>query len=214
MNDSSTTLYLVRHGETQWNLEHRFQGQKDSPLSPRGIKQINTLGPYFEKNHIDALYSSDLGRAMTTANIISQVTGLQVEALKALRERCFGIFEGLTHEPAREIQPQLFDQWRSGSMDVKVPGGESRQEMLDRVLPALYQIIDQHPGQKVAIVSHGGTLSALWRFLEPSRPESDGFSIPNASISTLSGQHKKLLVLKWSEINHLKGLKSLDDPSI
>jgi 2,3-bisphosphoglycerate-dependent phosphoglycerate mutase len=214
MADSTTTLYLVRHGETLWNLEHRFQGQKDSPLSPHGEEQVKCLAPFFMDHPIDALYSSDLGRAMATSKVIEKATGKESQALSAWRERCFGIFEGLTHGPAREKDPESFDLWRSGSMDVKVSEGESRREMLTRVLSSVSELLSRHPGEKIAIVSHGGTLSALWRYLEPDRHESEGFSIPNASISTLLGNDGELKVQEWSTITHLQGLKSLDDPSI
>lgn len=210
----TTTLFLVRHGETLWNLEHRFQGQKDSPLSERGRQQVSCLAPYFSNQPIDALYSSDLGRALTTAKVIEETTGHVVLPTASWRERCFGVFEGLTHAPAREMNPEVFDRWRSGAMDVKVPGGESRQEMLKRVLSSLEEILEKHAGGRVAIVSHGGTLSALWRYLEPSRKESQGFSIPNASISTLLARGNKLEVVQWSDTEHLEGLTSLDDPSI
>ena len=200
----ATHFYLIRHGETVWNLENRFQGQKDSPLSQKGLQQASQLGEHFKRLDVQALYSSDLGRAVLTAEPIAASKALPLKTLTALRERSFGVFEGRCREEARAENPKAFEAWNLGSFSDVVPGGESRQSLCERVIGALESIAATHQQQSVAVVTHGGVLSSLWRYFEPSRPEKQGFLIPNGSVSQLNytdqGQWQ---ALNWSKVDHL-----------
>jgi 2,3-bisphosphoglycerate-dependent phosphoglycerate mutase len=206
-----TLFYVIRHGETLWNLEGRFQGQLDSDLSPLGYQQIEALQKHFDTLHLDALYSSDLGRAHKTAQAIASHKALHIELDPRLRERSFGIFEGMLREEARQKAPESYEAWTSGTFGEVVPGGESRKTLCERVITALEHIATKHPQQAVGIVTHGGVLASLWRALEPDRSEERGFSVPNASISQLIFESGSWRIVEWSNINHLKGLQTLDD---
>ena len=206
-----STIYLIRHGETLWNLEGRFQGQLDSDLSPLGYQQVEALREHFANVHIDAVYSSDLGRALKTAAVIGEVHGLKVLEAVELRERSFGIFEGMLRSEAEARAQDAYEAWSSGTFGEVVPGAESRKTMCQRVINCLNTIAERHPQQSVVVLTHGGVLSALWRVLEPDRTEKDGFSIPNASISRAICEKEKWQILEWSNVDHLKGLSSMDD---
>ncbi len=199
-----THFFLIRHGETVWNLENRFQGQKDSPLSDKGRQQAQQLGQHFKQIDIQALYSSDLGRAIGTAEPIAASKSLPLQTMISLRERSFGIFEGRCREEARAENPKAFEAWNLGSFSEVVPGGESRQNLCERVIEGLQNIAAAHQQQSVAVVTHGGVLSSLWRYFEPSRQEQQGFLIPNGSISQLSfSDQGQWQVLNWSRVDHL-----------
>ena len=204
-----STIYLIRHVETLWNLEGRFQGQLDSDLSPLGYQQVEVLREHFANVHLDAVYSSDLGRALKTAAVIGEVHGLKVLEAVELRERSFGIFEGMLRSEAEARAPESYEAWSSGTFGEVVPGAESRKTMCTRVLKCLNTIAEIHPLQSVAVVTHGGVLSALWRVLEPDGMGKEGISIPNASISRAIYEKEKWKVLEWSNVDHLKGLSSM-----
>jgi broad specificity phosphatase PhoE len=150
-----TTILLVRHGETDWNLQRRLQGHADTPLNDRGREQARDLAAELADEPIDAVYSSDLVRAHETARIVAEVHGLDVTAIDDLRERHFGTWEGLSDD---EIHAR-FPEAATGALG----DGETREEMARRVFDALQRIADSHPGGRVLVVSHGGPLRAVLR---------------------------------------------------
>jgi probable phosphoglycerate mutase len=156
----STTLLLVRHGETDWNAAGRWQGQTDIPLNPRGQEQARDVAARLRHMGIAAIVSSDLLRARTTAEIIAAELGLEVNYLDAsLRERSFGCFEGLTRE---EVEARFPEAWARYLADPgpAPPGGESRDALVERLLPALASAANRLPGP-LLVVLHGGAMRAL-----------------------------------------------------
>ena len=145
-----TTLYLARHGETDWNRELRIQGSSDIDLNELGRAQAQALAQELEHVELDAIYSSDLSRARQTAEAVAATHGLEVRLDARLRERAFGSWEGLTREDVRALP--------EGSKH----DGESDDELRERVLEAIQAIADAHPGEDVLVVAHGGILNALW----------------------------------------------------
>ena len=145
-----TTLLLARHGETDWNRELRIQGSSDIALNELGRRQAQQLAQELTDVDLDAIYASDLSRAQATAAAVAAAHGLDVRLDARLRERSFGSWEGLTREDIAEFPP--------GSRH----DGESDEEVRERVLAAVQEIADAHPGEQVLIVSHGGALNALW----------------------------------------------------
>jgi broad specificity phosphatase PhoE len=150
-----TTILLVRHGETDWNLHRRLQGHSDTPLNDRGRQQAHALAAELAGEPIDAVYSSDLVRAHETARIVAERHGLEVTAIEDLRERHFGTWEGLHDD---EIEAR-FPQSASGV----IGDGETRESMARRVFDALQRIAEQHPDGHVLVISHGGPLRAVLR---------------------------------------------------
>jgi broad specificity phosphatase PhoE len=150
-----TTILLARHGETDWNLEGRVQGHTDRPLNETGEAQARRLAEELAGVRIDAVYSSDLARALATAQAVAEPRGLRVAPLAALRERNFGTWEGLRDEEILERFPQAHTgPWGDD---------ETVEELAGRILAALQEIAERHPRDDVLVVSHGGPLRAVLR---------------------------------------------------
>ena len=146
-----TTILLARHGETDWNAQRRVQGHSDTPLNDRGREQARNLAGELADERIDAVYSSDLLRAHETARIVADQRALGVTAIRDLRERHFGTWEGLTDEEIFTRYPEVLDGGPWGD-------AETQDEMAERVLGALLRIAESHPEQRILVVSHGGPL--------------------------------------------------------
>lgn len=147
-------LYLVRHGETEWNAEGRAQGRSDIGLSETGLRQAKTLAHVLEQEPITGVYSSPMQRAHATATIIATPHGLPVMVRSGLNELDQGDLEGLRQEELRERYPELLRRWVAGDTSIKLPGGESMQELQSRVWTAVQDILVQHQANAVAVVSH------------------------------------------------------------
>ena len=161
-----TQVYLIRHGETQWNAEKRLQGQLDSPLTGEGIRQAAVLAGRLSSVHFNAIYSSDLDRARHTAKIIgSRLNHVAVTFDNRIRERHFGCFQGLTWEEITDKYPEEAAKEFSGNPMNCVPGGESKQQLQARVLAFFGDIALRHTHDKILVVSHGGVLNVWTRFV-------------------------------------------------
>ena len=145
-----TTILLARHGETEWNRIGRYQGWADPPLNETGHVQARTLAEQLRSMPFDAVYSSDLRRARETAEIVAGPHGVPVIVDPGLREVNVGAWSGLTRAEVERRFP-------GGER----PGGETREQHAERVLAAAERIARAHPGQRILLVSHGGTMRAL-----------------------------------------------------
>ncbi len=164
-------LYLVRHGETEWNRQHRIQGSTDIPLNATGRRQAERAGRLLARREWDHVYSSPLSRAFETATIVSDAIGLaKPEALPELAERYYGEAEGLT--------PQELDKRFPGA--TPVPGRESRDEVARRVMPALLRIATAEPERRVIITTHGGVIRTV--LLAVNARVERGIPITNGSV--------------------------------
>ncbi|MEP6841984.1 MAG: histidine phosphatase family protein, partial [Pseudolysinimonas sp.] len=153
-----TDLYLVRHGETDWNRQRRIQGLTDIPLNDTGRAQARATGMLLTRRRWDGIYSSPLSRARDTASIIATEVGLGEPTLvDALIERNYGQAEGLDWQQIETLYPR-------GTV---VPGRESREQVGARVIPALMDLAAHHPGEALLIVSHGGAIRAVLSAVEP-----------------------------------------------
>lgn len=153
-----TELYLVRHGETDWNREHRIQGSTDIALNDTGRGQARATGLLLARRDWDAVVASPLSRAFETAAIISREIGLgEPEIEPAIVERNYGDAEGLTGAEIDALYPD----------GVEVPGRESREDVVARALPALIAIAERYPGKAVVVVSHGGVIRSVLNAVEP-----------------------------------------------
>lgn len=154
----STTIIFVRHGETAWNVELRYQGQGDSPLSEQGVAQAKRVGDFLSRRKIAAVYTSDLGRAVFTAETIAQHHGLKPIADQRLREMTFGVWEGLTRAEVLERYADLYYARLEDSSAHPVPGGEQPEDVVKRLLSCLDDLVHRHDGETIVIVSHGAAL--------------------------------------------------------
>ncbi len=165
-----THLVLVRHGQTDWNLAGRIQGSSDIPLNETGREQAREAGRMLVQERWDAIVSSPLIRARETAEIIAREVGVdRVELVPALRERHYGAAEGLTGAEAE------------ARYNGQVPGRETPAMVLERVRPALLDLAEEHAGQSVLVVSHGGVISTLVRDATNHAWPEAGQIIPNGS---------------------------------
>ncbi len=162
MSSLGCRLYLVRHGETAWNAEMKFQGHSNVPLSDRGREQARLLAKRLSKNKIAAFYASDLQRAYETASILAEPHGLAVEPLSALREMNFGAWEGLTFHEIKEKCGELVECWWNDPLNTCVPDGENLRDLARRVNEAVGWITQRYrDGQEVVVVSHGGPIRVV-----------------------------------------------------
>lgn len=191
MTDGKRIL-LIRHGQTDWNHQRRWQGGADIPLNEEGIAQAAALADYLDESgeKIDVLVSSDLKRAYATALPIGQKTGLTIETDPRLREIAVGAFEGLT---GVEVQAQYADDYRKMREDYLnfvFPGGESRLVMQTRAYEALTAVLERLSGnaalKTVAVVTHGGVVAMLLAKLFPDDAEITAKPIHNTSITIVN----------------------------
>lgn len=157
-----TKVILIRHGQTVWNLEMKYQGHTDIELTARGLRQASLVAERLKEYEISAVYSSDLTRATKTAEYIANQYGLPVNISQDFRELCFGEWEGLTYDGIQERWSGTMKELFQHPADIRIPGGETFQELQERATHGLSQVIKQHAGQTVAIVSHGGTIRTLF----------------------------------------------------
>lgn len=166
MPNNYCTLYIVRHGQTDWNIQGITQGETDIPLNSEGIKQAQTLGKKLKNIKFDTVFSSDLIRAKKTAEIIALEKKLAIKTAKALRERRYGRFEGTPQHEMREI----YDTWERLSRKERISykpyeGYETDEEIIGRYITFLREVAVLYLGKKVLIVSHGGVMRVLLNHL-------------------------------------------------
>lgn len=157
----SCRIYLVRHGETEWNALMKFQGQTDVPLSDRGRRQAELIGKRLAGEKFQGFYASDLKRAYETAAIISKHHGLDIKAIPALRELHFGAWEGLTSKEIKESFGDEVKRWWENPLSTRIPGGETLGEMVERNMTAIKKIVETHSRENVLVVSHGGSIRSI-----------------------------------------------------
>ncbi len=157
----SLSLFLLRHGETPWNREGRYQGCVDIGLSPEGMAQAQAAARLLARHPLAAVYSSPLSRARETAEAIAAAHGLPVRIDPAFREICHGLWEGLTAEEVRARFPDLYARWRLAPETVTMPDGESLSDVSARVLDGLEHLRASHDGETVCLVAHGTPVRLL-----------------------------------------------------
>ncbi|MCF6094923.1 histidine phosphatase family protein [Microaerobacter geothermalis] len=191
-----TTIYLVRHGETMWNKEGRIQGHRNVPLSPSGIEQGKRLAEKVKNIPIDWIYSSDLERALHTAQLVAEHKQLPVNLVPELRERFFGEWEGLTSQEIEVKYPG--HSWDSGTNTGGKFGIEKMESLIQRADQSLLTIAKRHKGQHILVVSHGGLIRAFLRGLGT---ECD--QIGNTSITQIVHVDQKWKILKVNDMDYL-----------
>lgn len=158
---NATTIIFVRHGETLWNQEGRYQGQMDSPLSKLGLDQAERVGEWLSKRRIDAVYTSDLKRAERTAECIAKHHKLKPTIDPRLREMAFGVWEGLTRQEVRAQYAQLWAERHQDRLQTRIPQGELPAEVVERLRSFLSDCTAREEKQTIVVVSHGGALRLI-----------------------------------------------------
>lgn len=199
-------LMLVRHGETEWNAQRRYLGQTDIPLSALGRRQANLIAERLAAQEIDAVYASDLKRALQTAQVIAEKSGLEVTPEPRLRELKFGVLEGLTFDEAQEQYPEMMAAWLE---DFNRPpeGAETIEIFFARIVSLLDELKQKHEEQVVLLVAHGGPLSEILRVvLGLSREKRWYLEMENASLSEVLIAENYVSLKRLNDTCHLASL--------
>ena len=211
-----TDFLLIRHGETAWNRELRFQGQLDVPLNEMGFEQaqrlktrmVQALAEWQAQGRVPTqLISSDLLRAQQTAQPVAEVLGHRCLLHAGLREQCYGMFEGLRSPDIQAQYPEAWQRWLAFDADDAVEGAETTRAFHDRVMAALQELAQQYAGDHVVVVTHGGVLDMVWRHaqaLSLSGPRV--CDIPNAGLNEVAWRDGALHIQVWADAAHLADL--------
>lgn len=199
-----TRVFLLRHGQTAWNVEQRLQGQLDAALNAVGRRQVAQLAHALVAEELAAIYSSDLQRAHDTALALAETTGLPVTKDAELRERGFGRLEGLTHAEVEALWPDDALRWRRREPDFGPGGGEPLRSFYERSVAAVTRLSLPHAGQAIAVVAHGGVLDCLYRAalgIELGAPRT--WQLANAAVNRLLFTGERFVVVGWDDRAHL-----------
>ncbi|SEU05450.1 histidine phosphatase family protein [Variovorax sp. OV084] len=210
--DTTTDLILIRHGETAWNRELRFQGHADVPLNDIGHEQARRLGLRLAgETVVQHIISSDLMRAQQTAAPAASQLSLPVVTSAGLREQFFGVVEGMRSDEIQSLHPRAWEEWLEFREDHAMPEGETAREFHTRVIAALGSIAAAHKGQHLIVVTHGGVLDMVWRTargLSLSGPRQS--DIPNAGFNRIriadAARPDDIEIVEWADTRHLADL--------
>jgi broad specificity phosphatase PhoE len=204
----TTSIYLVRHGQTAWNKEEVFRGRTDIPLDETGLEEAEVAGEYFRPINLQAIYSSPLSRARQTAQKIAQFHALEAQPLDGLIDMSFGSWEGQSLREVEEKDGVRYQQWRDEPHLVILPGGETLEEVRARAMAALDKVIHEHLEQTLVLVSHrvvnkvlicgilGLDNSHFWQIRQDT-----------TAINLIQYRDKKYVLSLMNETCHLKALQ-------
>jgi probable phosphoglycerate mutase len=197
-------IFVVRHGETDWNLAQRFQGHTDIPLNATGERQAELLSERLAKEPIEAIYTSDLKRAQQTAETSARRHGLKARLEPGLRERNFGAFEGRTFAEIASLFPDEHRRWISRDPDFLIDGGESLLQVSTRVAAVLDGLAHQHAEGCILLVTHGGALDLIYRrVLGIDLKQPRAWPTPNAAVNRLRFEKGAWQMVAWADEEHL-----------
>ena len=197
-------ICFIRHGETDWNVIKRIQGQTDIPLNETGRAQAMAMAFNAAHHHFNAIYSSDLARAHATANMIAERLGLEVRTTPQLRERHYGIFQGITAKEGKEKYPEAYAHYIARDPGYDFETGESMLQHAERVAAAIDNLTRHHSGETIAAVSHAGVLDIVYRKAtgRPLHTPRD-FVIPNCALNWFHFDGQGWHLDAWDDHHHL-----------
>lgn len=200
-------MILIRHGETDWNRELRFQGQVDVPLNAIGFEQARRVAERLAQESVQQLVCSDLLRTRQTAAASEQRLELAAVCDAALREQNFGVVDGMRVEDIKVLHPSAWQSWTAFDADFAFDGGESTRSFHARVMAALRRLAAGRQGQRLLVVTHGGVLDMVYRSalgLPLAGPRQS--LIPNGGINRVRWSGSGVEILGWAEMQHLDGM--------
>jgi alpha-ribazole phosphatase/probable phosphoglycerate mutase len=198
-------IYLIRHGQTDWNIEGRIQGTLDIPLNETGRRQAELLAKGMDSRPVSRIFSSTLTRAMETAERISSRQEVEICPMTQLIEAEFGKWEGMTWDEIMETYPKEYRLWTLNPDEVSPPGGETQDQVISRCIWAVREILRITGGREdIAIVSHGCTIAYLISFMIRNHPETESIVIENASITTVNYNPltEDFMLLEMNDTSH------------
>lgn len=208
-SDKMTKIHIIRHGETTWNSTMRWQGHSDVPLSDRGHQQAQKMAGFWN-GKLDAVYSSDLMRAIQTAEYLPVKDNTSPIQIAAFKEICFGDWEGLTTDEIKTKWGGSVDSFFDDPDSIVPPNGESFRDVYERCVPAYQQLLEKHAGQEIAIVAHGGVtrmllchllcapISSAWNMKQ------DNTAINTALHLTTPSGKARVFIENFNDTSHLK----------
>lgn len=202
-----TELILLRHGETDWNRELRFQGHVDVSLNAVGLEQAERLALRLAGETAHRLYASDLLRAQQTAAPVARQLGMPVVSDPALREQSFGSVDGMSVDDIKVQHPQAWEGWLRFHEDYSMPAGESTRQFHTRTMDAVRRLVAAHQGETLVVVTHGGVLDMIYRTarsLGLNGPRQS--DIPNAGLNRVRVREGGIDILAWADVAHLADL--------
>lgn len=208
-----TKIYLTRHGETEWNREYRFQGNKDSKLTEKGILAAELLSYRIEDIEIDNIVSSPLMRAYKTAEIVKGNKDVEISTHEGLMEINLGEFEGMSYTEIKNQYPQLLSKVEEDPFNNNYPNGENLNQFYDRVVDAFIELIEKYKNKSILIVAHGGTIKCIEAYIRGFKLSSDwiGNVVKNCSLSYIEiNENNEIKEVFYNDTRHLEGTVALN----
>lgn len=208
----ATRIIAIRHGETAWNVDTRIQGHLDIPLNDTGLWQADQAARALADEPIAAIYTSDLLRALATAQAVARTTGAPLATDTGLRERSFGYFQGRTFAEIEADLPEDARRWRKRDPHYTPEGGESLVTLHDRIERTVTALAQQHVGEQVVMVAHGGVLDVLYRLATRQDIQAPRtWLLSNAAINRLLWTPDGLSLVGWADTQHLDDRSARDE---
>ncbi len=196
MKKKYCTIYLTRHGETEWNEKKLIQGHTDIPLNTKGKEQAKLLGKQLKDIDFDVVFSSDLLRAANSAEIIIKEKEMTVIKIKALRERFFGRFEGKSLDEMRKAFGEVMLVTKEKQKKLKIYDVENDEEIITRLIPFMKKIAKQYIGKKILMVTHGGLLRAFLSYVNYEVPEYSDRPMKNTGYLIIESDGNKFEIIE------------------
>ena len=209
------TYYIARHGQTEWNILGKTQGHGNSPLTEKGLAQANELAEGMDKYPLDMIFSSDLGRAMQTAEAVGKRFGIEVQPTEALREMGFGEWEGRLIPEITEKYPEIYKTWRNEPHLAKIPGGETLDVIKERLEKFIDELNGKYDNKNILLVSHSVTVRVLLLLMLDS-PMKNIYRIKqdNTALNIVEWRHYGPVVTKMNDTSHIKGDYKLNNSAL
>lgn len=211
----TNTIYIVRHGQTEWNILGKTQGHGNSDLTAKGIEQAELLANSMIKYPIDYIYSSDLGRAYQTAEIIGNKLNVEVQKTEALREMNFGTWEGRLISDIMEENPTLYKQWRNEPHLARIPQGETLDMIKKRTDEFIKEINEKYDGKHIVLVTH--SLCAriiLLSFLDSNVKNIYKINQGNTALNIVELRDYGPVVMKMNDTSHIINNEKLENSAL
>ncbi|RDY28359.1 histidine phosphatase family protein [Romboutsia weinsteinii] len=211
----ANTLYIVRHGQTNWNILGKTQGHGNSDLTSQGIEQAKDLSASMLNHNIDYIYSSDLGRAVQTANIVGEKLGIDVITTPDLREMGFGEWEGLLIDQIKNDYADIYKTWRNEPHNVDIPGGETLHLIKERTDKFISELNSKYDNKHIVLVTHSVTARVmLLSFLGSGVENIYKIKQDNTALNIVECRDYGPIVIKMNDTTHIKNHSKIHNSAL
>ena len=211
----ANTFYIVRHGQTNWNILGKTQGHGNSDLTKQGENQAHELAQAMVDYPIDYIYSSDLGRALQTAQIVGDKIGVKVEQTSSLREMGFGVWEGLLIEEIKKDHADTYTTWRDEPHLVNIEGGETLHIIKERVDNFINEINEKYDNKHILLVSHSVTVRVmLLSFLNSGMENIYRIKQDNTALNIVEFRNYGPVIQKMNDTSHMKNNEKINNSAL